>query len=145
MNGVVMMDDTHSTNNESEKQIQTDFSYAIVAGWLILPAIGLVFSFLESLLFLISADFAAAPFVYVINILFVLLQAVIIWAWIKRKKVLPALMIIIYALSILGELLFSGGCAASGFELFFFVLLDLIWIGYFIRSKRVKATFVYSI
>lgn len=138
-----MMDDTHSTNNESEKQIQTDFSYAIVAGWLILPAIGLVFSFLESLLFLISADFAAAPFVYVINILFVLLQAVIIWAWIKRKKVLPALMIIIYALSILGELLFSGGFAASGFELFFFVLLDLIWIGYFIRSKRVKATFVY--
>lgn len=31
----------------------------------------------------------------------------------------------------------------SEFELFFFVLLDFIWIGYFIRSKRVKATFVH--
>lgn len=74
------MSDTKSLENESDKQIQTDFSYAIVAGWRILPALGLVFSFFESWLFLISADFAAVPFVYVINILIVLLQAVIIWS-----------------------------------------------------------------
>lgn len=130
-----------TTTNQSE--FKTDSHYAIVAGWLILPAIMILLNIVVEVYFVLAINpttlVAYDLFIYIINVLLALFYLFIIYTWVKRKQILPKLMIAVYIINILLYLpvLFIGGEINWSSILFSF-----IWIGYFIRSKRVKATFV---
>lgn len=126
--------------NQQEPQFNTDFKYAIVAGWLIIPAIHVLFAVFGSILILVIANPVELEGVglatYIFSLVLLLFSGYTIYAWVKRKRILPMLMIIFYIAQV-GE---SSILSDIG-EQPFFIVVCIIFIGYFIRSKRVKATF----
>jgi len=65
---------------------------------------------------------------------------IIFFTWFKRKKILPILMIFYFIINAAWNLSFL----ANGYDLDIFNLaMSIIWVIYFIRSRRVKATFIY--
>lgn len=132
-----------------KKTFDTDFTYAIIAGWLIIPAIEIVFSFIGIISSLIvnnpfaydGSDQWIYIFSYVMSWLYIPLFIYIIVVWFKRKKLLPKLMILYYLISVLLAVIFMFHFRHLGAE-WFPILFSLIWIGYFSKSKRVKATFI---
>jgi len=125
-----------------KKTFDTDFTYAIIAGWLIIPAVEIVFSFIGIISSLIvSNPFAfdgSDPWIYIfsyiISWLYIPLFIYIIVVWFKRKKLLPKLMIIYYLSSVLLAVIFMFYFRHIGTE-WFPILFNLIWIGYFSKSK----------
>lgn len=126
--------------NQQEPQFNTDFKYAIVAGWLIIPAIHVLFAVFGSILILVITNPVELEGVglatYIFSLVLLLFSGYTIYAWVKRKRILPMLMIIFYIAQV-GE---SSILSDIG-EQPFFIVVCIIFIGYFIRSKRVKATF----
>ncbi|HLR52470.1 MAG TPA: DUF2569 family protein [Candidatus Avamphibacillus sp.] len=128
--------------DQNNHEFNTDFKYAIVAGWLIIPAINVLFSFLGFgvIVFFVNplqlegVELAT----YIFSLISLLFLVYIIYMWINRKRILPILMIIFYVLISAENLIYL----ISGYgEEFLSVIVNIIWIAYFIRSKRVKATF----
>ncbi|HLR61674.1 MAG TPA: DUF2569 domain-containing protein, partial [Lentibacillus sp.] len=78
-------------------------------------------------------------FIYITDFVLAFFYLFIIYTWIKRKRILPKLMIVSYTIDILLYLpvIISG----AGID-WIYILFNAVLIGYFIRSKRVKATFV---
>lgn len=132
-----------------EKKIDTDFRYAIIAGWLIIPAIEVIFSFIGIVSSLFVSNLFAYDssnqwiyiFSYIVSWLYIPLFIYIIVAWFRRKKTLPKFMIIYYLISMLVAIIFLFHFKHIGAE-WFSILFNLIWIGYFFKSKRVKETFI---
>lgn len=128
--------------NQKEKTFDTDFKYAIVAGWLIIPAIHVVFSTLGSILIVMLGTPSELDEVglitYIISAVSLVFLALIIYSWLRRKRFLPILMIIFYTLQVIDS--FYVYMTGYTVELFY-ILVSVILIVYFIRSKRVKATF----
>jgi len=139
-----------------------NLSYTRIGGWLILVAIGLVLSPVSILLF-ISSDilpaFSAVPLSEVSNefrfylyldlalnlSLFVYIIFVIV-LFFKRRTVTPKLVISLYILNLLfilaDRLVFKSINESQWtFGIISGVASSLIWIPYFLISKRVKATF----
>ena len=129
-----------TTNNQPE--FNTDSPYAIVAGWLILPAIMVILNIAAAVYIVVVVNPAYLGaynlVIYITNIILIFFYLFIIYSWIKRKRVLPKLMITAYTINILSHLpvLFMEGETGGGS-----ILPSVIWILYFIRSRRVKATF----
>lgn len=135
------MQKTELTN---EPIFETKHTYAIVSGWLILPAL---YSFFVLLRGAIMIGFVN-PFelsgydiiIYSVDAFFFLYLIPIYFVWFKRKQILPKLMIgffIIYALSII-PYYFAG----AGID-FITIIISIVWTLYFLRSKRVQQTFVH--
>jgi len=129
-------------SDQNNHEFNTDFKYAIVAGWLIIPAINVLFSFLGFgvIVFFVNplqlegVELAT----YIFSLVSLLFLVYVIYMWINRKRILPILMIIFYVLISAENLIYL----ISGYgEEFLSVIVNIIWIAYFIRSKRVKATF----
>jgi hypothetical protein len=122
-------------------EFRTDFRYAIVAGWLILPALYLLFNLFSVGSVVISFNplkmTGQELLVYIIYLFLALFYLFIAYNWLKRKKQLPLLMISAYVINILlnvnAWLAGAGGLLGIG--------ISLLWIVYFSRSRRVKATF----
>jgi len=137
------------TNTEEGQQngFNTDFRYAIVAGWLILPAIGTIFGFFDQLtVFFISLPFQGRAIAWVgllISSIFILFYLYIFYSWVKRKKRLPILLIILYTISLIETLIIFFALGPIEMSFSFAIIMNIVWIVYFIRSKRVKATFVH--
>ncbi|MFC7365078.1 MULTISPECIES: DUF2569 family protein [Bhargavaea] len=131
----------HETSG-SRPEFKTDFRYAVVAGWLILPALYLLFS-----LFMVSSVVLSFNplemsgqdlWVYIIYLSLTFYYLFVILSWVQRKKRLPLLMIIAYLVEILLTLyawfVGAGGLLGIG--------ILMVWILYFASSRRVKATFI---
>lgn len=128
---------------QKNQAFNTDFKYAIVSGWLIIPAIHALFTMLGSILIVFLGQpqnlEGAGLVTYIFSLVMILYLAFTAYAWIKRKRVLPLLMIVFYSLQTLESFTF----VIAGFaEEYFYLLVNVIFIVYFIRSKRVKATFI---
>lgn len=129
-------------NIKDEPNFNTDSTYAIVSGWLILPAIHVFVSAFGSVLILFMANPAELDQVglttYIFSAVMLLFTAFVIYSWIKRKRFVPILMIIFYLVQAAESLLVY----VSGYtEEMFYLLVSVVLIVYFVRSKRVKATF----
>ncbi|MBU5467312.1 DUF2569 domain-containing protein [Virgibacillus sp. MSJ-26] len=133
---------TEKNIKQDEPNFNTDSKYAIVSGWLILPAIHVFVSTFGSVLILLMANPVELDQVglttYIFSAVMLLFTAVVIYSWIKRKRFVPILMIIFYLVQAAESLLvYISGYA----EEMFYLLVSVVLIVYFIRSKRVKATF----
>lgn len=128
---------------QKNQAFNTEFKYATVAGWLIIPTIHVLFTMLGSILIIFLGQpqnlEGAGLVTYIFSLVTVLYLGFTAYAWIKRKRVLPLLMIIFYSLQTLES--FTFVIAGYGEE-YFYLLVNVIFIVYFIRSKRVKATFI---
>ncbi|KZE37998.1 hypothetical protein AV656_03440 [Bhargavaea cecembensis] len=127
---------------DGDSEFHTDSRYAIVAGWLILPALYLLFNLFTVSSVILSfnpLDMRGQDLiVYIIYLLLTVYYFYIAYNWIKRKKRLPLLIIIAYIINILinisAWLAGMGGLLGIG--------ISVLWIVYFVRSRRVKATFI---
>jgi hypothetical protein len=138
-------------------------SYSGIGGWLLLPAIGLVLSPIFILLFVnsrIVPFFTAAQFIgvsgelrtmlildLVLNLAMFVYNIVIAVFFFKKRKILPKLVITLYALNLFFLLSDRFVFLTLNSEQFTLglvrgILSSLIWIPYFLVSKRVKETFV---
>ncbi|MEW9677641.1 DUF2569 family protein [Lentibacillus sp. L22] len=134
--------DSKNQDLNNTKTFNTDSGYAIVAGWLVLPAIGIILSFINTLAIILTVNLANYPFLYIVNVIYLILYLIIIYAWLKRKRILPKLMMVLYGISIIFSTLFIIGAGPVNNE-WMSVIASAIWIGYFLKSQRVKQTFVH--
>lgn len=127
------------TNNT---QFSNNLKYDIISGWLIIPAIHTVISLLGSLLIILIANPStldqSGTITYIGSAVMVIYLGFTMYAWVKKKKYLPILMMLFYAAQAVQNFMFY----LEGFPAeLFYMLVSVVLIVYFIRSKRVKATF----
>lgn len=122
---------------------ETEHSYAIVAGWLIIPALNSLFSFLGAaiMVFVINPTTLSGIdlAIYSVDAFSFFFLLIAYYFWFKRKKVLPYLMMIYFSVMALWFITFY----ALGYGLHFMnIALSIVWAVYFYRSERVKQTFI---
>lgn len=120
-----------------------------LAGWLFLPALGLVLGVGTGVLSLMNVLADSGGLVEIVLaagwIAFVLVVA---WFFFRRHRRAPALYIALLTVNLaLTALAFLAAGRTAGhheqnWELFRAVLSAAVWIPYFIKSRRVKMTFV---
>ncbi|MEI3605063.1 DUF2569 domain-containing protein [Pseudogracilibacillus sp. SE30717A] len=134
------MEERTDTNT---KKFETDHWYAIFSGLLIIPAIVTLFGLLGALIMVIYVNPTQLSgfdlVIYFADVIYLPLLIILYFTWFKRKKIMPKLIIVYFALTIVMNLLYS----IFGFGIDVLNLaMSTIWIVYFIRSKRVKETFI---
>ncbi|HLR61795.1 MAG TPA: DUF2569 domain-containing protein, partial [Lentibacillus sp.] len=82
---------------KNQPEFETESRYAIIAGWLIIPAIMILFN-LTTVMYVVltfnPADLAGYDlFIYITDFVLAFFYLFIIYTWIKRKRILPKLMI----------------------------------------------------
>src|SRR5699024_315651 len=128
---------------DNKPKFDTSLWYAPFNGWLIVPALMTLLLFIGAIIMVVFVrpsdlnGFDRAIFwMDVINLVYLFITYLFL---IARKKVLPILMIIFFiVMSIWIIVMYTYNEAANYFNL----VASIIWILYFIRSERVKQTFV---
>jgi len=122
---------------------ETDHRYAPIAGWLIVPALFSLFTFLGAIIMILFvnptklAGFDLA--IYSMDVFFFIYLLVTYFCWFKRKKILSYLMIGYFSITATWFIV----TYASGYGINMINLaMAVVWIFYFFRSERVKQTFV---
>lgn len=117
-----------------------------LGGWLILPIIGLLIS-IPILLYDLLFTNAFYEFNFYIGLLSFLNIILLIWATIglfsifNKKKYTPQIMISFYIANIIIQLVLSF-LIENFIVIIQPIIIGVIWILYFIRSERVKNTFI---
>jgi len=122
----------NSQKKQNPKKVQG------IGGWLYLPIIGMfltigmqLFDLVDTLLFY---EIAGLEFLVLINLLMITLAGLCLYNIFKKNESARGLGIAFYAVSLFLNLFFFG----SGFV----IIGNVIWMTYFIKSERVKNTFV---
>lgn len=134
------------TTNETNQPItfETSSPWAPIQGFLIIPFLAIILTFLGSIVMAVFQNPAKLEgfdlFIYWTDVFYIPLLLIIFFVWFKRKKILPILMIFYFVINAAWNLSFL----ANGYDLDIFNLaMSIIWVIYFIRSRRVKATFIH--
>lgn len=130
-------------NGKAVPVFDTEHGYAIIAGWLIVPALNSLFSFLGAVIMvfvinpltLSGIDLA----IYSVDAFTFIYIPITYFFWFKRKKVLPYLMMGYFSVMSLWFIIVA--LLGYGYS-FMNIALSIIWIIYFYRSERVKQTFI---
>lgn len=128
---------------DNKPKFDTSLWYAPFNGWLIVPALMTLLLFIGAIIMVVfvrpselNGFDLAIYWMDVFNLVYLFITYLF---WISRKKVLPILMIIFFiVMSIWIIIMYTYNEAANYFNL----VASIIWILYFIRSERVKQTFV---
>ena len=147
----------------NNNQPVTNLNYTKIGGWLILVAIGLVLSTISVLLYIRSSIlpvFRAVPvsqlsgelqfYLFldlVLNLSLLIYITYVIVLFFKRREAVPKLMISLYILNFVFIIIDRFVIKSISESQWTFVIIhsvvsSLIWIPYFLISKRVKGTFV---
>ena len=128
-----------------EREITFDTSqwYAIFAGWLIFPAVFTLFAFLGAIIMFLFVDPSELSgfdlVIYYADVVTIPYLIIVYIVWFKRKRIFPHLMVIYFLFAIAVNVSYF----IYGYQLDVINLaMAIVWIFYFTRSKRVKATFV---
>lgn len=120
----------------------TDHKFAFISGWLAVPAIASFLTFVGSIImvtFQKPSELAGFDlFIYWTDFAFIPFLLLTYYMWIRRKKILPFLMILYFIFNAAWNISYL----AAGYGIDLLNLgMSFIWIIYFIRSRRVKLTF----
>src|SRR5690625_48865 len=129
--------------NTPEQQFDTDPWYAIFAGFLIIPAISTLIGFIGAIIMVIFINpFEISGFdlaFYCTDAVSIPLLLIVYYTWFRRKRIFPIFLILYFGLhTLLGLAYFIAGHGLDIFNL----VMNIVWIIYFIRSQRVKVTFI---
>lgn len=126
-----------------------------IRGWLVLPALGLVLSPLRILDDLVQTlrpptDIALVAVVGAVDVILIVFCCIVAWRFFGKRRNAPALVIAYnitaFALTLLCGIFLALNYEIPGFSLWARVRAPLrvclIWIPYFLVSKRVKRTFI---
>lgn len=132
-----------SNNKENKIEVVNDSKYNFISGWLVIPAIHVIITLIGSLVIVLIANPSeldqTGTITYIYSAISVIYLAITAYAWFKRKRFLPILMMVFYAFqAILSLFSFLDGYTLE----LFYMLINVVLIIYFIRSKRVKKAFV---
>ena len=115
--------------------------YFGLGGFLIIPCLLIVLSFISSLLILLLRNFDAGSiktWIAAINMLLTLW----LWLWMfAQKRLFIPLAITYFSVAILVSLI--NLIAFTDFRFFSAIIIFVIQVIYFIKSKRVRLTFIY--
>src|SRR5699024_8872387 len=134
---------TNNTTNNNEQNFETDHWYAIFSGWLIFPALVAFFALIGSAImgiFVNPAELSGFDLmIYWVDAISLPLSLIIFYTWFTRKRIMPILIILFCIIDVLCGLSY---CIAVQVVDIVNLAVRIIWIVYFIRSKRVAATFI---
>lgn len=124
------------------KQNNINHPFGMFMGWLIVPAISTLLTFAGSIIMAIFVNPSQLEgfdlFIYFTDVSFIPVLLIIYYTWFKRKKILPYLMILYFLLHIIWNVTYY----IYGYRGDIFMIgMSIIWGIYFLKSKRVKATF----
>jgi len=127
-----------------------------IGGWLILPAIGLIYSLIV-ILYDLTVSFEGGStyfiFAFILDVIFLVIIILALVSFFNKSSSAPKLMIGMYCfgvfysiITILLLFIYFGDSVESYSSLFgnsfIQILVSTIWSIYFLKSKRVKNTFV---
>ena len=129
---------------DNKPKFDTSLWYAPFNGWLIVPALMTLLLFIGAIIMVVFVHPSelngfdlAIYWMDVFNLVYLFITYLF---WIARKKILPVLMIVFFVvMSIWIIVMYTQNEAANLFNL----VASIIWILYFVRSERVKQTFVH--
>ena len=146
---------------DADATISNERSYrSVFAGWLWLPSLGMLLGPIFTLSSTGSARIAmaeagAAPTLHMVvlatGILLTIAQIVAAVFYFRKRRFVPTMMVCLYSTGIAGGIILLAAMAcASALRLTPGLVLQCVfsiswiglWIGYFVRSKRVQATFI---
>lgn len=127
----------------NEINFNLDHKFGMFMGWLIIPAISMLLTLAGSLIMLIFVNptelHGFELFIYFTDVLFIPFILVIYYMWFKRKVWLPYFMTLYFLMHIIWNISYY----LNGYPIdLFMIAMSLFWSVYFIKSKRVKATFI---
>lgn len=134
----------NDTPQHNEPDFETDHKYAIVAGWLIIPAISTLLTFLGSIIMLIFVNpFELTGFdlyIYLMDLFFFVFLVITYYFWFKRKKLFPKIIMLYFLINALWAIAYY----VAGFSINFLnIAMSIVLIFYFQKSKRVEQTFIH--
>lgn len=126
----------------NEDEFNVEHKFGMFAGWLIIPAISTLLTLTGSLIMAIFVNPSQLKgfelFIYFTDVLFIPMIFIIYFMWFKRKTMLPFLMVMYFLLHIIWNVTYY----INGHHIdLFMIAMSLFWSFYFIKSKRVRATF----
>ncbi|HLS67289.1 MAG TPA: hypothetical protein VK029_09905 [Pseudogracilibacillus sp.] len=130
-------------NVHGKKVSTTDNWYDVFTGWLILPAIYTVMTLVGALIMIIfvrPSEISGFDLAfYYVDLVSIPLLLFCYYLWFRRKKLLRFFITIFFLMHLVLHV--SFWIQGHGVD-FISIVMNVVWIGYFLRSERVKELFV---